>query len=248
MVKTFTETTTSQPTRSQRKTTIVEFVGSPGVGKTTSCNCFTEMLQAKGLHVCQSEDLKTYFRNLGRRQKLQLFCNTLFMKAFTLIKYTTILARYKIYSLNSVYRFLRLSVFQAALDQMIKTRKVDLVLLDQWMIQELWSATIFKTDAMQQLQTELKEFYFKTDYLFYFDLDVETAAGRIENRSTNRSRFDRMTPEKRLAEMKKYNAYLHGLFQHADCLEKHTLSTEQSPYQNGELFLKLLAPVLPSNN
>ncbi|MBK0401919.1 hypothetical protein I5M27_02915 [Adhaeribacter sp. BT258] len=246
-MKTFTAAPTSKPTRTQQKATIVEFVGSPGVGKTTSCNCFAEMLQAKGLQVCQSEDLKTYFRNLGRRQKLQLYLNTLFLKAFTLVQYTATLARYRIYSLNSVYRFLRLSVFQAALDKMLKSREVNLVLLDQWMIQELWSATIFKTDRVEKLQTELKQFYFKTDYLFYFDLDVETAADRIENRSTNRSRFDRMTPEKRLAEMKKYNAYLHGLYQHADCRQKHTLSTKQSPSQNGELFLKLLAPVLPFN-
>ena len=244
-MKTLTAATVSKPTRSRQKATIVEFVGSPGVGKTTSCNCFAEMLQAKGLQVCQSEDLKAYFRSLGRGQKLQLYFNTLFLKAFTLLQYSAVLARYKIYSLNSIYRFLRLSVLQAALEKMLQAREINLVLLDQWMIQELWSATIFKTEQVEKLPTELKQFYFKTDYLFYFDLDVETAAGRIENRSTNRSRFDRMPPEKRLAEMKKYAAYLHGLYQHADCGQKHMLSTQQSPSMNGELFLKLLTPVLP---
>lgn len=232
----------------QRKTTVVEFVGPPGVGKTTSCNCFAEKLKAKGAKVCRSEDLKKYFRELNLLKKMQLYARCLAFNFFTILRFSKVMAQHKVFGLNSLYRYLRLAVFQLTLNEMVKTKAVDFVLLDQWMIQELWSATIFKTGAVYKIHPELKEFYFPTDYLFYFDLDLEKAADRIGNRSHGRSRFDQMTPEKRLAEMKKYTAYLHQLYLNADCPEKHMLSTEQNPDQNGELFLKLLAPVLPSQS
>jgi thymidylate kinase len=238
--------TTAKIISNYHKATVVEFVGPPGAGKTTSCNCFAEMLQAKGLNICRSSDLKAYIRNLNTLEKLQLYFNSILLNSLTLLQFSLVLARHKILSFNSIYRYLRLTIFQVALRQMVNAKKIDLVLLDQWMIQELWSATIFKTKAFEQLHPELKKFYFKTDYLFYFDLDLEKAADRIAKRSHGRSRFDRMRPKKRLSKLKKYTAYLHQLYQNADCREKHTLSTEHSPHENGELLLKLLAPLLNS--
>lgn len=169
-------------------------------------------------------------------EKLLLSLKALLFRGHTLALYTASLAFNRIFSKNSVYRYARLTTFDVALRQFVTKKKIDVVLLEQWIIQELWSATIFKLKSYDTLNKRLSRFYFKTDYVFYFDIDVNTAAERIGMRNTNLSRFDRMDAKTRLEELRKYNTYLFQLYESSDCRRKHLFSGYNSPEKNAALF------------
>lgn len=219
---------------------VVECVGPPGAGKTTNCNSFSSLLKKKNLNVGLSSDIKAYIREMAFYKKLFLLSETMLLRGHLLFLYTAALAFNKIYSFDSIYRYLRLSIFNQALKKYVKNREIDIVLLDQWVIQELWSATIFKLPAYHKVTNYLKPFYFKTDFVLYFDVDAQTASERISNRNTSLSRFDAMEPTKRLEELKKYNGYLFRLYENSRCSQKHRYTTDQSPEQNAEKFFQQL--------
>ena len=219
---------------------VIEFVGSPGAGKTTSCRHFSEMLQQKNLKVCQSQDIKDYILELSLLKKLVLFSETMLLKGRLLFLYPVILALNKAFTLHAVYRYVRLAVFNQALAKMVKTRGIDVVLLDQWVIQELWSATIFKLEKFDKVLKQLQKFYLETDLVFYFSINPETASERISGRDTNLSRFDGMSPEKRVEALSKYSNYLYQLYEMSDCGHKHVLLAEQNPSENAGYFYKQL--------
>ncbi|GAB2530084.1 hypothetical protein [Rufibacter soli] len=127
-----------------------------------------------------------------------------------------------------------------ALAKLMSSKEVDLVLLEQWIIQELWSATIFKSTSYQQLATKLKAFHFKCDYIFYLDVDMPTAAERIQHRGTFLSRFDTMEASKRLEELNKHNGYLFQLYQSSGCKNKYVISTQGTPALTAESLLQHL--------
>ncbi len=219
---------------------IIEFVGPPGAGKTTCCRAFAEDLKGDGKVVFTLPDLKSYLRKLSVFQKMMLVVKGLLQRVPLFLNYVMTLGRNGVLNKNSLYRFTRLSLFDLALKKYIRSNKVDVVLLEQWMIQELWSATIFKLSDYSKIATRLSKFYFITDYLFYFDIDEVTAAKRISHRQTNLSRFDRLEPAIRVSEIKKYSSYLFQLFEHSQCPHKYLLSADQSIQKNTVIFNKCL--------
>ncbi|WP_114778202.1 nucleoside/nucleotide kinase family protein [Botryobacter ruber] len=224
----------------QKVATIIEFVGPPGAGKTTSCSYFSQVLKEKNLQVYQLQDVKDYLSEMGSLRKLSFYGKTVLFKGRKLMLFTIVLAFFGVFSFNAVYRYSRLSVFDLVLKQFVKDRNADVVLLDQWSIQEVWSATIFRLKSYQEIPKRLKQFYFKTDHVIYFDIDVPTAAERISGRPTNRSRFDRMRPDERLEELDKYSTYLFQLFEKSDCENKCIFSARQRPEENAAGFLQFL--------
>jgi thymidylate kinase len=225
---------------SKNKALIIEFVGPPGAGKTTSCRYFDQQLKEKGLRVATLQDIKGYLRKMSSSQKLLMLSKALLFRGHILLLYTASLALNRIYSVNSIYRYFRLTMFDLALKKFVKDKNVDIVLLEQWVIQELWSATIFKLKSYDKLKEHLARFYFKTDFVLYFDIDVAVASERIAMRNTNLSRFDRMDASKRFEELMKYSTYLYQLYENSDCERKYIYSTEHSPEKNAESFVQHL--------
>lgn len=219
---------------------IVEFVGPTGAGKTTNCLCFTELLKKHKLNVYQFRDVKRYLYELKLYVRLYIYLSILLFKAPLFVRYSFVLASNGIFSLNSVYRYFKLCIFNHVLHEFIRVRKADIVLLDQWGIQGLWSATIFKGESHRKLTGKIKRFYFNTDCVIYFDIDEEIACERIQERDLGRSRFDSMDKEKRLLALKKYNHYLNQLFQNSDCKNKLIFSAKRSPAENADDFLHCL--------
>jgi thymidylate kinase len=219
---------------------VVEFVGQVGCGKTTNCDYFFEMLKENGFIVYVLSDLKKYFNNMKYLNKYYIILNTLFFTGVDLLRFTLVLARHGIISFDSIIRYSKLCVMNMVLQQFIVKRKFDVLLLDQWIIQGLWSATIFKLNSYDVLHEKLRRFYFKTDVVLYFNIDTATASKRIESRDTNTSRFDRMDAGKRLVELKKYNAYLFQLYENSNCKNKLEFSALVSPEKNAEDFLHQL--------
>ncbi len=222
------------------KNLIVEFVGPTGSGKTTNCSFFSDFFSKQNLNVYTFCDVKAFLYEQSFYHRLRIYLETIFTHGLDFLAFFYLLASYRIYSFDSIYRYMKLCLFNIVLHQFIGSRKVDALLLDQWIIQGLWSATIFKVHSLNKLQDELKRFYFKTDYVLYFDIDEETACERIQSRDSGRSRFDKMDYEDKLAELKRYNPYLHRLFENSDCPNKFEFSTKVSPVQNAEAFFHQL--------
>ena len=126
------------------------------------------------------------------------------------------------------------------LQQFIVKRKFDVLLLDQWIIQGLWSATIFRNNSYDLLHEKLSQFYFKSDIVLYLHIDSSTASERIDSRSTYTSRFDKMDAGKRLEELEKYSRYLFQLYENSNCMNKLEFSAMESPKKNAEDFLQHL--------
>ncbi|AMM51462.1 hypothetical protein TH61_10150 [Rufibacter sp. DG15C] len=226
--------------RPTQKAKIIEFVGPPGAGKTSNCYCYTALLRNIGYKVLTLNDIKTHIRRLGKMQRTQLLAKTLLLHLPKVVSYSLTLVFNRIFSINSILRYLRIAAFDTALHQIIKAKKYDFVLLEQWMIQELWSATIFRLKSYDRIEKQLHRYYLKTDQLLYFDIDMETASVRITNRTSKLSRFDRMDPQRRVRKLKQYNQYLYNLYQYARCPDKRVISTNNTPEENAAHFLQQL--------
>ena len=225
---------------SSKKGLVVEFVGPPGSGKTTNSNYFSELLKENGFKVYMFKDLKEYFYTTKFVGKFYIIFSTLFFNGIDLLCFILVLVRHGIFSFNSIIRYYKLCTWNTVLQQFIAKRKVDVMILDQWIIQGLWSATIFKLNSYNVFHEKLRRFYFKTDIVLYFNIDISTASKRVGSRDTYTSRFDRMDAGKRLVELKKYNAYLYHLYENSSCLNKLEFSSMGSPEKNAEDFLQLL--------
>lgn len=222
---------------------IIEFVGPPGAGKTTHCRYFATLLKEKNYQVVLLQNVKDYIREMSFLERLYLFSKILLLKSHTFLYYTLVLALNRIYSINSIYRYIRLSIFNLALHQYIRKKDVDIVLLEQWVIQELWSATIFRLKSSkdyEKIKKDLKVFYFKIDFVLYLDIEMAVASERITMRNTSISRFDRMDPDERLKALIKYNTYLFQLYENSACNQKYLYTTENSPEVNAGYFLQHL--------
>ncbi|AKQ44622.1 hypothetical protein TH63_01635 [Rufibacter radiotolerans] len=223
--------------------TIVELAGPPGAGKTTVCRHLSGLLKEKDLQVLTLQDVKDHIQSLSLYRKLLLFTTTLFSTGHLLFSYSLSLVAQRIFSASSIYRYVRLSIFNTALQQIIASKAIDIVLLEQWIIQELWSATIFNHNSYQHFATTPRPFYFKVNYVFYLDIDPETASERIQNRSTNLSRFDRMPADQRLKELHRCNDYLFQIYKNSGCKNKFIISTQHSPALTAEHIMQHLGLV-----
>lgn len=223
-----------------KKAIVVEFVGPPGAGKTTNSYCFSEALKSIGLQVFLNDELEDYVVGLNRYHKLYLIYKTCVQKGHLLLLYVIILLRNGIFNLKSFTRYASLALRETALKHLTETKLVDVVLLDQWAIQGLWSSTIFNVEPTSSFTKKLKYLYLKTDIVIYFDVDIATASERMELRSTFNSRFDEMGLKQRNEELTKYKEYLFQLFTISSCKNKYVLSTLQSPVENTRYFIKIL--------
>lgn len=214
---------------------VIEFVGPTGGGKTTNCNEFSRELNAQKLTVATFAEFKKWFYKAPRITQASILFNAIFLKG-NMFSFISLLIRNNLLHFDAIKRFFKLSVFNSALQQFKKNKLVDVIILDQWIIQGLWSATIFRNRNSSNVSRELSRFFFPVDFVFYFDVDAKTASERIGGRDAGRSRFDKMDPDKRLAETEKFNQYLFELFQASGCANKKIFSTLESPSKNAREF------------
>ena len=223
------------------KSVIIEFVGLPGTGKTTSSHYFYNVLKERGLQVCLIEDIERYLKSLNVYQRLYLLSKACVLRGHLLFLYFLVFASSRMFKLEYFIHYASLILRETALKHLIKEKRIDIVLLDQWAIQALWSSTIFYLKPTAFIIKYFKYLYLKTDFVTYFDIDPAIASKRMEMRPTFKSRFDLMDIERRKQELMKYNNYLIQLYLNSDCKNKHFFSTELSPSENAKAFLDILS-------
>lgn len=227
----------------KKQSIVVEFVGPPGGGKTTNCNSIRAMLVEQGIQTFVFADVKKHLYKANLFKKMLLVWRTTWRQGKDIVSFIFFLLRSKVFSFDSFFRYCKLCLFNQSLQDFRFQNPGAIIVLDQWVIQGLWSATIFRLKHLEKATDRLKRFYFPVDYIVYFDVDIETAAKRVGTRSTETSRFDRMPEVKRLEVMREYNDYLMALYQQSTALAKWKVSTLVSPQQNAIDFIQQLKKI-----
>lgn len=220
---------------------VVECVGLPGSGKTTSCHYFAGQLRAAGYRVLLIADIKAQLRAGPVPLQVWWMLRLVWLRGKDLIRFGLLLRQQSVLTIQAVRRYLRIALYEQVLRHRLNKEKADVVLLEQWMIQELWSATIFKALDHRVLEERLARLCLPVDILIYFDISESTATERVGQRTHGRSRFDRLPASIRLSAMEKYGQFLEQLFRFAPCAQKHVLSASQSPGHNFPLLCRYLS-------
>ena len=175
---------------------IVEFIGLPGVGKTTTCKYLSGFLQSQGVNSIYYENLFGHFRHAfiayGEYLK-SILLNPIFSTKYTLhaLKYT--------FSLNIDKN--QIKTYRQALSssflyfdgkRTIEKNKMDVYLISQWLIQYIWSIGVFldnpyKNDLFILLDDAMK--IMPRNYVICL-APPSVVIKRINARKDGRSRFD----------------------------------------------------------
>ena len=230
----------SKVMKTNLKAVVIEFVGPPGAGKTTSSHYFSDVLKERGLQVCISEDLEKHVKSLNAFHKLCIISKACLKRGHFLLLYILLFAFSGMFKLEYFIHYASLILRETALKHLIKEKRIDIVLLDQWAIQAVWSSTIFHLKPTALVLKYSKFLYLKTDFVIYFEIDPVIASKRMEMRPTFKSRFDMMDIERRKNELMRYNNFLIQLYTNSDCKNKHIFSTELRPSENAKALLDIL--------
>lgn len=183
---------------------------------------------AQQLAIGQFSDIKVHIRSLPRMAQALLVFDAIRMHGGQLFRFILLLCSKGSFGADSVWRYFKLCVFDAGLKHLLALGRFDVILLDQWIIQGIWSATIFKSGSKRISSEELRAFYFPVDVLVYFEIDAATASFRVGNRIDGKSRFENMSQRERTEKISDFKDYLYELFQASLCPGKHVVQSTAS--------------------
>lgn len=215
---------------------VVEFAGNPGSGKTTNCLAFIDALGSLNIRVGTFADVKSYLYRSNVSSKWIMLRWFLRHHAYSVLRFSWVLVSHRLLGWETMVRYVKLCVFNSALQGYKQSRSVEIILLDQWSIQGLWSIALYSKSISEKLLKDLAHFLFSVDCLIYIDLEEQEAVGRIHGRHTKTSRFDWMDDHVRLQMLIDHSSALRHLFEAANCPVKMTLSGKRTPQENARFF------------
>lgn len=182
---------------------VIEFIGLPGAGKTTTAQIAIESLTSVGYHCFAQNTLENpesiEKKRGGILSKLRMLYHFLLSCvlyrnfAWNAFKFALTI---KPFSFVNLRRFIVLVVRLKFLRSKINGN-YDLFILDQGLIQYVWSIAITgkQSGNSNYLEGVLKSIINELSlYVIMVDVEAELAIKRIIARPTMRSRFDRMSP------------------------------------------------------
>lgn len=172
---------------------ICEFIGLPGAGKTTVRTSVQKALSDQGLRLADWADLFHWYKNLGLFRRLRLSCRFGPQLAGDLVLFLNLALSLRPLTLYRLKSALRWSLWDCRLRSFLEVRAPDVCLLDQWLLQEIWSLELFGTGASDKAKLRLLRHLLRRDpdhcYVL-FDISTAEAAHRLAVRVPPRGRLD----------------------------------------------------------
>lgn len=183
------------PDRAVRRPVVCEFVGLPGAGKTSAAASVVQQLRARG-SPCGER------RSLGRGTAgpvLSRIRNTGFHLTHSRHLLSALRFGMSVRPVGavSVPHAYRVANWAVALNR-VRRYGFDPVILDQGILQELWSVTLagsrWSQSAMERVLRGILREASLSLVLVFLDIGIDAAAERIRRRPPTTSRFDRLDP------------------------------------------------------
>lgn len=196
--------------KSLTTTCIVELVGLPGAGKTTVSQQIALKLQERGLQiVSRDEILKQWHQENALQKAIKLLPNN-FNHWNILINSLGFALQVKPINQQSFSKAAKIFTNVRRNDEVAKLPHSEIILLDQGLLQEIWSVSITGTPPpTKYLKREIAPlFHNRPTIILHCQINIDTALHRVRNRQTMTSRFDLMDLTKAHSLLKKYSFYL----------------------------------------
>ena len=227
-----------------KNSTVLEFFGLPGAGKTTVLNCLQHQLKNKNIRFVSNEDIHVWLVSKSLMFKIRLLIKYL---AYSLSVYAQFIAEagfrhfFKPPFLRRTTDFISSSLY---LKEYLSRHKYDICLLDQWGLQFIWSAWIglkqpekrFLICAIKKMQQKYPRTY------VYYETSAQIAADRITQRTHGNSRFENLNT----ATVKKMMTSGQKLFNNIlEAAEKANtdiliLNAQNTPEENASMIIEQL--------
>jgi thymidylate kinase len=177
----------------RERVTVVEFMGLPGAGKSTTAESLVTALRARGVDVRTNSDFIAWLSSKSRFYKVMMVLESL-PTALKQVWRTLLFAA----SLRPVYkipviRIILLPMVNCWFDQYIKLQNSCVVVTDQANMQRVWSLGAYaKTHGELALEILCRVASGRQRRLFVFiDVSPSLALERIRMRPPNLTRFDK---------------------------------------------------------
>jgi len=169
---------------------IIEFYGLPGTGKTSVADLVIEDMLSKGCRVQGRQDYESWLKGLGVYSKAVIVTKILVsicLNINMLFKY--ILTTKPLKSIN--IKLLILILYKNfSLKEFKKNCDSEYILLDQFLMQDLWSLFVFSSLYSQKFIEFIVGKHANFDCIFFFRLPARKNAQRLYGRKGGTSRFD----------------------------------------------------------
>lgn len=170
---------------------IIEFLGMPGIGKTTVCNALIDLLRKDGYIVLGSSDLKAWQESLKYHEMLKF---KLLGLSYAIVRFPLVYRAF----LNDrsckqalFRRWVRHCIRPLYLKRFLANKKVDYLMLDQYEAQMAWSFFSFNPCYTK---VQISKFLFPSSLasglVIFAVLDTPQAAYRLSRRNHGGSRFE----------------------------------------------------------
>jgi thymidylate kinase len=189
---------------------LIEFVGLPGAGKTTVFHQVVTQLRSEGIAIIPRDEILQQWRNTAGFQKILQLVPKTQNHWSVLLQSQGLAAQVKPLTWQSFVKAGKIFSNLKRIDAIASDRRCPLILLDQGLLQEIWSVGITGSppsrEHLQQMLTLL--FYQRSTAVVHFEIDIATAQCRLQNRPTESSRFDLMQSEVAHSLLSTYAPYL----------------------------------------
>jgi thymidylate kinase len=167
---------------------LLEFYGLPGAGKTTISRYLSDQLRQNNIRSCLFAELyaeinKKTKRYLRLSALIKMLGNFKFIVSYMWTTRSLDIADYKRWiTLWIHYKWTQYLLLHYA-------NTYDIIIFDQWVIQDLWSLFVFKRTWDDKVIYNFISTLNYKPYFVYCGIPVETACERIKERSCDGSRF-----------------------------------------------------------
>lgn len=222
--------TTHLPQSAVKTPIVLEFIGLPGAGKTTVFHQVVAQLKQQGVSVAAGDEILRNWKQQPIWQRLWKLIPQSQNQWQILRKSLLLATQVKPTNWLSFSKAIKTYANLKRIDAIAQTNNEQLLLLDQGLLQEIWSIGITgTTPALADIKEELALIFSQRSIAIVdFQINIETAIHRIKNRPTEESRFDLMSQEAAQLLLSQYAPYLQDIINCAQTFDIPVLEIDST--------------------